>query len=453
MVKLLLSKGADPKIVGSREGSGVVKNGPIKLGNFTALILASTYGPTELVKALLDAGSDVNAKDVRGMTPLMLALSTDHQDVATIQLLLERGADVNAKDNLGQTAADWARKSGAPAGMTALNLKPARAAAVKINDPKTAVDVKSAVERSVALLEKTSAKFLVEGGCVGCHAQNVTDIAVNAARSHGARVDERALAERKGSVKGFLGPAGPALLERADPPGTPDTLIYLLTGMLQSGYEPDRLTDAILANVAAQQQRNGSWHVGGIARPPMEDADFFRGALAIRAMKVYGAPGRAAEWNERINRAAQWLRNAKPVTAEDRNMQLLGLIYAGADSATTSRLAQAILAEQRADGGWGQRESMACDAYATGQSLYALQAAGIKTSDPAYQKGVKFLLATQREDGSWFVASRSPKFQPYFESTFPHGHDQWISSAATGWAAAALAHSLDSKSTVKPAAE
>jgi hypothetical protein len=185
----------------------------------------------------------------------------------------------------------------------------------------------------------------------------------------------------------------------------------------------------------------------------MEDADFFRGALAIRAMKVYGAPGRAAEWNERINRAAQWLRNAKPVTAEDRNMQLLGLIYAGADSATTSRLAQAILAEQRADGGWGQRESMACDAYATGQSLYALQAAGIKTSDPAYQKGVKFLLATQREDGSWFVASRSPKFQPYFESTFPHGHDQWISSAATGWAAAALAHSLDSKSTVKPAAE
>jgi hypothetical protein len=111
------------------------------------------------------------------------------------------------------------------------------------------------------------------------------------------------------------------------------------------------------------------------------------------------------------------------------------------------------MAEQRADGGWGQRESMACDAYATGQSLYALQAAGIKPSNPAYQKGVKFLLATQKDDGSWFVASRSAKFQPYFESSFPHGHDQWISSAATSWAAAALAHALDSKPAVRAAAE
>ena len=120
---------------------------------------------------------------------------------------------------------------------------------------------------------------------------------------------------------------------------------------------------------------------------------------------------------------------------------------------TTAKLAKAILADQRADGGWGQRESMASDAYATGQSLYALQAASIKTSDAAYQKGVKFLLATQKDDGSWFVASRSAKFQPYFESSFPHGHDQWISSAATGWATAALAHALDSKPAVRAAAE
>jgi hypothetical protein len=27
----------------------------------------------------------------------------------------------------------------------------------------------------------------------------------------------------------------------------------------------------------------------------------------------------------------------------------------------------------------------------------------------------------------------------YFESDFPHGHDQWVSNAATNWAAMALA--------------
>jgi ankyrin repeat protein len=453
MTKLLLSKGADVKVVSDDKNSMGVKNGPIALGRFTALILASTYGPPELVKTLLDAGADVNAKDVRGMTPLMLALSTDRQDAAVIKMLLARGADVNVKSNAGETAADWARKSGAPAGMQALNLKPAGpVATIKVVDSKTA-DLRSAVERSIGLLEKTSAKFLVEGGCVGCHAQNMTDVAVNVARSHGARIDEGALAARKGSVKGFLGPAAPALLERADPPGAPDTLMYLMTGLMNSGYEADRLTDALVANVAAQQQRDGSWHIGGIARPPMEDGDFFRVTLGIRAMKVFGAPGRAAEWNARIAKSKEWLLNAKPLTAEDRNMQLLGLIYAGTDASITAKLAKAILAEQRADGGWGQRESMTCDAYATGQSLYALQAAGIKPSNPSYQKGVKFLLATQKDDGSWFVASRSAKFQPYFESSFPHGHDQWISSAATSWAAAALAHALDSKPAVRAAAE
>jgi hypothetical protein len=30
------------------------------------------------------------------------------------------------------------------------------------------------------------------------------------------------------------------------------------------------------------------------------------------------------------------------------------------------------------------------------------------------------------------------KIQPYFESGFPYGHDQWISQAGTAWAAMAL---------------
>jgi hypothetical protein len=36
----------------------------------------------------------------------------------------------------------------------------------------------------------------------------------------------------------------------------------------------------------------------------------------------------------------------------------------------------------------------------------------------------------------------APKFQPYFESGFPHGRDQWISSAGTALSTAALAYSV-----------
>ena len=52
--------------------------------------------------------------------------------------------------------------------------------------------------------------------------------------------------------------------------------------------------------------------------------------------------------------------------------------------------------------------------------------------------GVDYLMRTQVKDGSSHVRSRAFGFQPYFESGFPHGHDQWISMAATAWAAMAL---------------
>ena len=71
----------------------------------------------------------------------------------------------------------------------------------------------------------------------------------------------------------------------------------------------------------------------------------------------------------------------------------------------------------------------------------------IKIADPSYQRGVEYLLSTQFPDGSWHVRSRAIKFQPYFESGFPFGHDQWISVAATAWAAQALALSMQ-RSTV-----
>ena len=94
--------------------------------------------------------------------------------------------------------------------------------------------------------------------------------------------------------------------------------------------------------------------------------------------------------------------------------------------------------------GWAQREGFPSDAYATGMTLWALNEAGVMRLDatPA-AKAVKFLLGTQSPDGSWHVASRATKFQQYFESGFPYEHDQWISTMATGWAANALALSLD----------
>jgi N-acyl-D-amino-acid deacylase len=81
---------------------------------------------------------------------------------------------------------------------------------------------------------------------------------------------------------------------------------------------------------------------------------------------------------------------------------------------------------------------MGSDAYATGSALAVLAEVG-KSEGEVYRRGVKWLLAAQKEDGSWHVATRSKPIQKHFESGFPHGKDQFISISATCWAVAALA--------------
>jgi len=120
------------------------------------------------------------------------------------------------------------------------------------------------------------------------------------------------------------------------------------------------------------------------------------------------------------------------------------LAWSHAKPASIAAAAKALAVAQRPDGGWSQLPSMGSDAYATGEALYALNAAGkMPAADPVYAKGVKYLLNTQAADGSWHVKTRSIWIQPYFESGFPYGHDQWISAAGTSWATMALSLTVD----------
>ncbi len=144
--------------------------------------------------------------------------------------------------------------------------------------------------------------------------------------------------------------------------------------------------------------------------------------------------------------ARAWLSQAKPADTEDRVFRLWGLKYAAASAAEIKAARDDLLATQGRDGGWTQTAAMATDPYATGSALVALAEAGeLATDSPAYRRGIAVLVRSQKDDGTWFVKSRSKPFQPYFESGFPYGKDQFIAVAASGWAAAALALSLREK--------
>jgi ankyrin repeat protein len=80
----------------------VAKN-PMKVAVISS---AAASGRADLVKLVLGAGADPNARQHMGYTALHSAAAHDH--VEMVQALLDAGADPALKSDEGQTAADKA---------------------------------------------------------------------------------------------------------------------------------------------------------------------------------------------------------------------------------------------------------------------------------------------------------------------------------------------------------
>jgi mono/diheme cytochrome c family protein len=218
---------------------------------------------------------------------------------------------------------------------------------------------------------------------------------------------------------------------------------YSLLALHLAKQPPSAFTDSQVHQLAVSQSADGHWP-WNLPRPPIQSSAIAATALAVQAIKHYPIPGRQREFDQRVQRARAWLGKAMPESNEERAYQLLGLAWAGERAGKLTPLAEELIREQRADGGWGQLARLPSDAFATGQSLYALMQGGaVSPKNPAVQNGLRFLLRTQLEDGTWHIRRRAFPFQPPMESSFPHGADGWISSAGTSWAVMALSTALD----------
>jgi len=493
-VKLLLKHGANPNtrpLLPTIQGNIEPSSAPLHN--------AAYRGESEMIAALLRAGADLNAVEPFAGSALHNALYGNHSRAAA--LLIERGIDLNlrtaigevptfvwsaysdvgdttvarlllrknvsldAANESGETALTWARKRGdntlaqlfaergVPDSRSGKQKSIPANAVPPLGTPARRAAIRDATQRSIDLLEVSSTAFLdsslvKRNDCVSCHQQTLPAVAFSAARERSFRLDEAVLRRQTDAQIHSWSDRIANAYEMDEPQAdAPINIGIGLAGLAAVGHKADALTEAFVSYLAATQEKDGSWR-GDDFRPPLEDGRVPAVALALRALQLYPIRSREAECRTRIERAAGWIARAEAGTANRLAYKLLGLSWSGSQAAEQRRVARRIMSAQRPDGGWAQLPGLESDAWATGQALFALQESrAVKSDDPVCERGIVFLLRTQFADGSWFVRSRTWPFQPYFDSHFPHGKDQWISAAGTAWSILALLNTLDRAQT------
>ena len=304
--------------------------------------------------------------------------------------------------------------------------------------PPDASRINQAVERALPMLELASAGSAEHRKCFTCHSQALPIFALSEARRRGFEVDLENFNRQIEHTFKHLKRGRKAYDEGKGQGGGVDTAGYALWS-LEEGEVPDQtVIDSVTSWLIERQEESGRWKCDS-HRPPTEASHFTTTYLALRALSIFGSADQQDAIEEGIESAQSWLVEHKPQDTEDSVFRLLAFEYVDVDHERVAEAVAQLRSLQQDDGGWAQLTKMKSDPYATATALYALREAGdIETDDPCWTRGIEFLLNEQLDDGSWMVTSRSKPFQTYFETGFPHGENQFISTMASAWATIVL---------------
>ena len=315
--------------------------------------------------------------------------------------------------------------------------------------PGDAPRTRAAVERAIEYLRDESEAWLDTRKCAACHHVPLPLWALIESKRRGYAVDDAFLAK---TVDSLLGSEANLRASRIfpDPAAKPDPrpqgrgLNMGLPMLAVAARALPKLTDAqtrslklVADEIVGKQQTDGSWEFfATLRRPPINETQSTDVAWIVMALRDELNPGSPESHRAALAKAVAWL-DAKPPSDLHQDMVMKVLLWSrtGRPREAIRPTLDALLALQRPDGGWSQTvPKPRSDAFATGQTLYALSLAGARADDPAVKRGIAFLVATQAEDGSWPMTSRST----------PNGEEgsakdlSPITCAASSWATLAL---------------
>lgn len=273
------------------------------------------------------------------------------------------------------------------------------------------------VERALDFIVKDAAKWRAEHGCVTCHHGAMTVWALSEAKQQGYVVDPRILEETTWETK-------KTFVRRCRIPREPGiqllTLDFYMGIMSQNLPILSRDELRLLAeHLARFQEEDGTWELRnpeGSGLPPHSESRETIVLLALLAWEpsVSADPQQAARMQASREKALAWLRDNKSTdTLQAIALRLLLDVRSGKPREQLQPGIDRLLSLQHTDGGWRQLPEMPSDAYATGQTLWVLSFAGVKPNRPEIVRAISFLVANQRDDGSWPMPYRShPGIEP-----------------------------------------
>ena len=299
--------------------------------------------------------------------------------------------------------------------------------------------------KALPLLERSSAFALQERACFTCHHGAHPSLVIHDAWARGFGINTTNFEDQLTRAYRGLIEDGPRFKDGWSIAGTadgPGTALWMLD---VAGWQPDAITASAAEYFLNDHKFPDHW-VPPMRRPPTVGSEFTTTYLVLRGLRSHRTPELVTRVRARSAAAAKWLVAAPARDTEDSVHRLRGLQLLEADEATFQTELKELLAVQHQDGGWPQKLDTESDPYATGTVLAALHDTdAVPVKDAVFQRGLRYLLQAQAADGSWHVRKRTHDVQPFFDSSFPHGVDQFISISATSWASYALLRALPPK--------
>lgn len=306
-------------------------------------------------------------------------------------------------------------------------------------------DVRESVGLGLRIVQKAARNYPTHRDCFSCHHQTLPMLAMASASEVGIEIDEDLLQEQAEFTHSSFESRIEDLKAGKNIGGRAMTVSYGLLALELARHPSDEVTTAMVTFLLKTQDRQGHWSTS-TRRPPLEESRITSTVLSMNGIDRYATAEQRTDADRALGRARRWLLVAPATHQEDRVARLWAYQRFGFRPDLIDQARVALLTSQRDDGGWSQEPEMASDAYATGQALAVLARTGLPPNDPAFQRGARFLVGSQREDGSWYVKTRAKPVQVFFDNGDPHGENQFIAVPATAWAVTALT------SVLRPAA-